>query len=70
MKIISNFYQGTIKFVNNDVRYEVHYSYIKNQDTLGEIKIDMAYINDKDFTEELEQLIDITGIINLIKQNL
>lgn len=70
MKLVSNFYQGTIKFVNNEVRYEIYYSYYKGRGTEGEVKIDMAYINDKDFTEELEQVVDINLIINFIKENL
>jgi hypothetical protein len=62
---------GTIKFVKNEVRYEIHYSYCKSgEGSDPNFEIDMAYINDKDFTEEFEQIANKTEIMNFIKANL
>lgn len=71
MKLISNSYQGTIKYIKNEIRYEIHYSYCfsgGSGDT--QIQIDMVFINDKDFSEEFEQILYEQEIINFIKENL
>lgn len=75
MKIISNSYTGTLKYIENEVRYEVGYSYYKNfkEDSNKEIIIDTFTINDKDFTDEYEKIFSqgqINFILNLIQDNL
>ena len=70
MKLVSNSYMGTIKFVQNEVRYEIHYSYCNSGGSEPHFEIDMAYINDKDFTEEFSELANATEIKNFIKANL
>ena len=71
MKIISNSYQGTLKYLLNEIRYEIHYSYCfsgGSDDT--QIQIDLVFINDKDFTEEFDKILSKDLIIIYIKQSL
>ena len=80
MKIISNSYMGTLKYEENNIRYEIGYSYYKNYQDFGDygssspsILIDSFTINDKDFTEEYETIFSkgqINFILNLIQDNL
>jgi hypothetical protein len=68
---------GTLKYEENNIRYEIGYSYFKNHEDYSDyspsILIDSFTINDKDFTEEYETIFSkgqINYILNLIQDNL
>jgi hypothetical protein len=71
---------GTLKYEENNIRYEIAYSYFKNYEYFGDygsnspsILIDSFTINNKDFTEEYETIFSkgqINYILNLIQDNL